>query len=104
MRVVGSRKAERLPCDREGVNRLRKVSYRVQSAGSPGNLRGGNHRMQHRMDSVIAGLDPDLGEAFIKGVRGIGVKCIEGEVHEQEDQQGETPTPALRSSTTISHD
>lgn len=56
------------------------------------------------MNGIFAGLYPDLDDALIKGVGGIGVKCIKGKVHEQKDQEGETPTSASRSGTTIFHD
>ncbi len=56
------------------------------------------------MNSIFAGLYPDLDDAFIKGVGGIGVKCIKGEVHEQKDQEGEATASASRSGTTIFHD
>ena len=76
----------------------------MQAGGSPGSLCKDNHRVEDQMNSVFSSLYPDLNNTPIEGIEGIGVKCIEGEVHEQEDQQGETPTPALRSNTTISHD
>ncbi len=104
MRVVGSRKTERLPCDRKGVNRLRKVSYGPQSAGSFGNLRDDNYRVESRVNIIFAGLYPDLDDAPIEGVTSIGVKCIKGDKNEQKDQEGKMPTRTFPASTLIFHE
>ncbi len=56
------------------------------------------------MNGVFTGPYPDLDKAPIECVESIPVKCIKGEVHEQKDQEGETPTSASRSGTPIFHD
>ena len=56
------------------------------------------------MNGIFADLSPDLDDALIKGVGGIGVKCIKGDKNEQKDQEGKMPTRTFPASTLIFHE
>ncbi len=104
MRVVGSWKAERIASNREPADRRRNGSEPVRDTDSVGDPQKDNRRAEQRIHVVFLGLHLDLDDAPIKGVGRISVKRINGEVHEEKNQQGETPPPATPSCTLILHD